>query len=555
MKLAPLPPAVRRLAREERATDRAAPPLPEIIVEGERDELLTSLAGSARRRGASEEAILALLRVTNDERCQPPLGDRDLAKIARSIGKKPPLPLDLSQAINDLTLARRFARLESAELRYCPAWRKWLVWDGTRWALDDSHEVQRRIKAMVEGVLELVATAPGSKKERDERFKNATRYTQRKKLDDVLVVAQSEEPFIVLPDHFDADPWLLNVENGTLDLRAGRLRRHEPRNLITKLAPVEYDPHAKAPRWERFLREVTKDDAEMQAFLQYAVGYTLTGETSEECLFFTFGPGKNGKTTFIETVRALLGEDDGYAQQIPFNVLLSDERGSNAHDTHRARTYRTRLVTAMEAAKGRAFNAALINQLTSNDRQIARRLYEMPFEFSPTHKLWVAANHKPPVREQTEGFWRRMRLVPFTFTVPKARRDKRLNRRLRAELPGILNWALDGCLAWQRHGLPEPKRVEQATKTYRQENDPLRDFVEEECRIGEGRWTPTNELYERFKLWWPNAHGDRTTPPSRFTFGSWLRERRDVRSKKQKGERGWDGIALRSENGHGPVDT
>jgi putative DNA primase/helicase len=542
---------------------RGAPPLPAVIREGERNKWMTSFAGSMRRFGSSARVILVGLRKMNDERCQPPLDDAELRQIARSVAHYPASAtpeemarhkalydldgqVSLAEPVNDLTLAATFARIEHGELRYCPQWRKWLAWDGTRWAVDDAHEVERRVKRMMRAYLALVANIEDSK-ERDEAYGRVTRYTQRKKLDDVLAVARSEALFIVTPDLLDADPWLLNVENGTINLRTGKKRRHDPRDLITKLSPVELDPKATAPRWARFLREVTKGDPELQAFLQRAVGYTLTGDTSEECLFFPFGPGKNGKTTFIETVRRLLGEDDGYAQQIPFTVLLSDERGNNAHDAHRARMYRARLVTAMEATKGRAFNAAIINQLTSNDRQVARRLYEMPFEFTPTHKLWVAANHKPPVREQTEGFWRRMRLVPFTFTVPRARRDKRLDRKLRAELPGILNWAIAGCLAWQRHGLPEPQRVARATTAYRQENDPLREFIEQECRLGDGHWTATQALYERFKLWWPSAHGDRTSPPSAYTLTGWLRERRDVRAKKRRGERGWDNVALRRQ--------
>ena len=532
----------------------AAPPLPATIAEGERNTQLTSLAGSMRRRGATPEAILAALREQNATGTTESLPDRELQSIARSIGRK--RAPDIAEPINDLMLARRFAALECGDLRYCPTWRKWLVYDGTRWARDDAHEVERRVKALILDLLETVALAPGDPAEREARFKNANRYTQRKKLDDVLAVARSEALFIVTPDQLDADPWLLNVENGTIDLRTGKRRRHDPRDLITRLAPVEHDPSAKAPRWARFVREITTGDADLAAFLQRAAGYTLTGDTREECLFFEFGKGRNGKTTFNETLRALLGEDDGYAQQIPFDVLLSREHGDNAHDAHRSRMYRARLITAGEATKGRAFNAALINQLTSNDRQVARRLYEMPFEFNPTHKLWCAANHRPPVREQTEGFWRRMRLVPFEFTVPREKRDRRLKEKLHEELPGILNWALAGCLAWQREGLPEPARIEKATRSYRRENDPLRDFIEEECRVGDGRWIATTDLYERFKLWWPSAHGDRSTPPSRDSFGRYLAERRDVRPKKQRGARGWLGISLRSgKNGAGRMDA
>jgi putative DNA primase/helicase len=492
-----------------------------------------------RRRGASEAAILAALREENARRCRPPLADHQVAKIARSVARYAPAIAD--EALDDIGNARRLVRLHGDDLRYVTAWRCWLAWDGRRWQRDATREAEWWAEDVVRDLYAAAARA-ASDDERKRFGEHAKRTANQRKRSDLLETAKHQREIVVTPDLLDADAWLLNVENGTLDLRTGKLRAHRREDLLTKLAPVTFDPTARAPRWRRFLREITGGDAELTGFLQRAVGYTLTGSTREECLFFCYGTGQNGKTTFLETLRAALGD---YAVQVPFDALLN-RSGDGAQERYMAIMPNARFVTAIEASKGRPFNEALVKWLTSSDKQVARRLYENPFEFAPTHKLWLGANHQPPVRDQSLAFWRRMRLIPFTVTIPPSRRDKDLRETLRAELSGVLSWALAGCASWQAtNDLAAPKAVLRATRGYRTENDQLGEFIEARCDVGPDTWVATADLYQSFAAWWSEMNGPRAYPPRRDAFVVSLKERRSLRAKKRGGVRGWAGIALK----------
>jgi putative DNA primase/helicase len=318
--------------------------------------------------------------------------------------------------------------------------------------------------------------------------------------------------------------------------------------LITKLAPVEFQPKAKAERWERFMLEIMGGDAELVDFLQRAVGYALTGDTREECLFFCYGGGANGKSTFLETIRWMLGS---YGMQSDFSSFIT-RHSSDGPRGDLARMRGARLVTASEADSDKGFDAKVIKTLTGNDTIVARRLYEHEFEFRPQHKLFLGANHKPIVKEVTEAFWRRMRLIPFTVTFKGANREKKskLESELRAEVSGILNWALAGCRRWQRDGLLEPKSIRRATRDYRDENDLLGEFIAQQCGLDPEAWTPTTELYRAFSDWWTETRGARAAAISMGWFARMLGERAELTVKKRNHIRGWYGIALKQEMGY-----
>jgi putative DNA primase/helicase len=519
-----------------------APPLPDIIGEGERDNLLTSLAGSMRRRGADEETILAALRDLNHRRVNPPLPDKDLRRIAKSIAKKP--PAGIGENLTDLGNARRFIAQHVEGVRNVNG--KWYIWDGTRWAPDDTGEVERAAKNTIR-TLYVEASHAADENVRDSILKHAAKSESAGRVHGLLDLASTEPEISISQDQLDADPWLLNVENGTIDLKTGKLREHRRGDLITKLAPVEYDPKATAPRWERFMSEIMGSDPELVEYLQRAVGYGLTGDTREECLFFCYGGGANGKSTFLETLRGLLG---AYAQQSDFSTFVT--RSGDGPRTDIARMRGARFVTASEADADKGFDARIIKTLTGNDTMVARRLYEAEFEFRPQHKLFLAANHKPIVKEVTEAFWRRMRLVPFIVTFKGANREKKskLESTLRNELPGILNWALAGCKRWQREGLLEPRAVRRATRDYRDENDLLGEFISQQCTVSDGTWTPTTELYRAFSDWWTETRGPRAVAISMGWFARMLGERPELIVKKRNHIRGWCGIALKQEMGY-----
>lgn len=521
---------------------QAAPKLPEFIDEGERDNLLTSLAGTMRRRGASESAILAALREENDTRVNPPLSDKDLRRIARSISTKEPAMAE--EHLTDLGNARRFIMGYEQSVRSVMTNRRpWLLWDDQRWTPDTTGEVERMAKQTVRRIYNEASKIQDEDK-RDAVLKHASRSESAPRIRAMLELAATEPELSITAAQLDANPWLLNVNNGTVDLRTGVLRPHRRDDLITKLAPVDFKPRllpgAHAPRWEKFLLEIMQGDEELVEFLQRAVGYTLTGDTREQCLFFCYGTGSNGKSTFLETMRSLFGD---YAKQSDFNTFLSSRNEGPRNDL--ARMQGARLVTASEADTEKGFDAKVVKLLTGDDMIVARKLYEEHAEFRPQHKLWLAANHKPLVKEQTEGFWRRIRLIPFTGVFVKGQRDKKLLKKLRGEMPGILNWAIEGCRMWRDGGLHEPAAVKRATRGYREENDLLGEFLAFACKIDGDAWTSTPELYRSFSDWWVETRGPRSHPISMGWFTRLLGERPEFRARKRKHIRGWQGIALK----------
>lgn len=527
------------LGEVEDKSKQLAPPMPAVIGEGERDNMLTSLAGTMRRRGASEAAIFAALKEENETRVDPPLPDRDLKRIAKSIGRKS--PQIHSEHFTDLGNARRFITQHEGTVRAIMAYRRpWLMWDGQRWTPDTTGEVERLAKQTVRRIY-LEANHVTDEEKRDEIIKHASKSEGSQRIRSMLELAATEPELSTTPDMLDSNPWFLNVENGTIDLRTGTLRPHRREDLITKLAPVKYNPNAKAVLWNKFLLEIMSGDNELVTFLQRAVGYALTGDTREECLFFCYGQGSNGKSTFLETLRSLLGE---YARQTDFNTFLSNKYESGPRNDI-ARLRGARLVTASEADTDKGFDSRLIKMLTGSDTVTARKLYEEHTEFKPQHKLFLAANHKPIVKEQTEGFWRRIRLIPFTAVFTAEKRDKRLPKKLLTELPGILNWAIAGCVEWRKSGLHEPAAVRKATRQYRDENDILGEFLVTSCKIDPNSWVSTAILYQAFTDWWIETRGTGQRPVSMGWFTRLLAERPEFKPVKRKHVRGWRGIALK----------
>ncbi|MBM4287019.1 MAG: DNA primase, partial [Deltaproteobacteria bacterium] len=275
----------------------------------------------------------------------------------------------------------------------------------------------------------------------------------------------------------DQDPMLLNVHNGILDLKTGALLPPDRKYLITKLAPVTYQPKASCPWWMSFLDRIMGGDGQMVDFLQRVVGYTLIGDNRERVFFILYGKGDNGKTTFLETIRALMGD---YAQVAEFSTFLVRRSSQVRNDL--AKLKGARFVSASEGDRGARLNEALLKSITGGDQITARRLYEEYSDFVPACKIFLATNHKPVVRDTSHGLWRRLRLIPFNVTIPASEQDKTLIRKLTQELPGILNWAIQGCLKWQERGLEQPEGVLTATRNYQTESDIIGLFLKD-CTV------------------------------------------------------------------------
>lgn len=531
---------------------------------GQRNGHLVSLAGSMRRRGMGEDAILAALLAEAGAFVDPPCqaGRGEIEAIARSVARYEPDPvtvvaegLPLTETGNAERLVRRFGD----RVRHISRWNRWIAWDGARWTVDGGDAVvQRFAKETVRGLdTEVVQGVTWSDEDRTLLRKWASKSESASGREAMVRLARHEPAVATSHDAFDADPWLLNVPDGTVDLRTGVMRPHDPRDLLTKLAGVTPSRASGAGAWSTFLQEVTCGDAALESYLQRAVGYTLTGVTREQCLFFLYGGGANGKSTFVTTIMAALGE---YACPGDHRLLLS-KRGET-HPTDRAALFGARLVTVPEVEQGSHWDEPLLKTLTGDDPVNARRMREDFWAFRPTHKFWVTGNSRPATRGQDEALWRRLRLVPFNATF--AQRDTNILPRLRAELPAVLAWAIDGCLAWQREGLCAPEPVRAATAAYRETQDHIGQFLRDYTVADpEGR-VKRSDLRRAYEHWC-DREGDNNLAFGAKRFTEDLRRRgiQEIRSvsasaphwvytgfsrfQSRVNEAGWRGLRVRTE--------
>jgi len=449
--------------------------------------------------------------------------------LAQLFGIELPATEPAESLLTDTANGERLADRYGGRLRYVKAW-GWLVWDGRRWSHDDTGELDRMAKETAKSIYAEAAIAP-DEKAADKTAGWARASLQRPRLDAMKSMAQSESIIVARPTDFDGHPLLLNVANGTIDLTTGKLCDHDRDEHLTKIAPVSYDPDAKCELWLDFLYRIFDNNGPLLTFVQRAIGYSLTGDTSEQCLFVLHGSGANGKSTLIETLRALVGE---YGQQAEFKTFM--EHGSDGPRNDIARMAGARLVAAVESGEGRRLDEPVIKQLTGGDMVAARLLFHEPFEFRPEFKLWLATNHRPTIKGTDDAIWRRIRLIPFKVTIPPAEQDHRMAEKLSAELPGILAWAVRGCLTWQAEGLGAPDIVTQATTGYRAEQDDLAAFLAECCALNPRATAKAADLHATYKAW-----GGQDNPKE---FGLRLKERGFEQDRTTGGTRVWRGVAL-----------
>ena len=387
-------------------------------------------------------------------------------------------------AFTDETLALRFAELHANDLRYVAAWGRWLWWDGMRWQFDNtlaSYDLVRKICR--------AAAAECNK------VKIATVLASAKTVAAVERLARSDRRIAATVGQWDTDPWLLNTPGGIVDLRTGKLRPHGAAAYMTKITAVA--PVANStPTWTAFLKRITGGDAELVAFLQRMAGYCLTGLTSEHALFFIYGTGANGKSTFVNTVTAVAGD---YHRTAPIETFTASS--VERHPTDLAGLRGSRLVTSVETEEGRRWAESKIKALTGGDKIAARFMRQDFFEYEPTFKLMIAGNHKPGLRSVDEAIRRRFNLIPFTVTIPPAERDPDLAEKLKAEWPGILAWAINGCLSWQREGLAAPAAVTSATTAYLEAEDAVAEWIKERCEEESGAVERSSVLFASWKDW------------------------------------------------------
>lgn len=441
-----------------------------------------------------------------------------------------------SEIINltDLGNSKRLINRYGESIRYCTTSKRWLVWNGAYWEEDHKAQVQHMARQIVKSLYHEASEAYGE--ERQKVAQHALKTESMSRLNAMVALAKDDSRVRVREEELDPDPWLLNCMNGVIDLRIGQLLPHDPRYMITKIVPATYHPDAMCPTWDDFLLTIMGGNDEMIRFLQRAIGYSLTGDTREQCFFILYGSGANGKSTFLNPVIRLLND---YARQTPPDTFLSLKRRGINNDL--ARLKGVRFVTATEPEANQSFAEGVLKQITGGDTITARYLHQEYFDFIPAFKLFLATNHKPHVKGTDTGIWRRIRLIPFEVTIPKEQRDHQLGQRLLEELPGILAWAVRGCSAWQESGLGVPQQVMAATDDYAREMDTVARYIDECCDMQRGLRCTNNDLYAAYQNWC-EQEGEEVLPKT--TFFKQIRGKGFVATRNSL-NRGWNGIGLK----------
>lgn len=461
---------------------------------------------------------------------------KPLAK-RRQLESNGPLALEVGINLTDLGNARRFVAAHGRDLRYCFPWGKWLCWNGQRWQIDQTGEVNRRAKDTIRKIYEEAAQTQDDR-HRQSLAKHALRSEAEGKIRAMIKVAESEPGIPVLPEDMDRELSFLNLSNGTLNLSTGELIPHNREDLITKLAPVEFRTDAECPLWMAHLDRIFFGNLALKAFVQDAFGYSMTGSFSDKVLLISYGMGDNGKTVTHETLAGILGD---YAMRTPTETLLSRRENSIPNDIARLRG--ARFVFSVEPEEGKRLAEALVKSLTGGDTVSARFLHAEWFDFKATFKIWLATNHKPIIKGTDKAIWNRIRLIPFNCSIPPEDQVpmNEFLERLKAEWPGILLWGLEGYRDWKKYGLRPPDGVKGATKEYRDEMDVLGEFISEQCEVSKSAETTAREIYGAYVRWCEET-GEH--PVSQRTFGGRLSERGFQKKRMTGGRYLWLGIGL-----------
>jgi putative DNA primase/helicase len=497
-------------------------------------EAKTALTSAARAAGLEADEIETTL---DSGLSAGQANPRKRKRPKRKRSNSDPLLIDLANlGETDTDYAQRLLERYGNYLRFVPERRHWFAFDERRWCEDtgDQHVLFAQESAR------RIANEADVLDDGERRRKRQHWGQQSLGAGPVKRALEMARPHATRSiTEFDADPWLLNVQNGTLDLRKGQLRPFQAADYLTRLAGTDYVQDAKCPRFKQFLDEIFAGDEELIGFLRRFVGYTLTGSTDEQCFLFLQGEGKNGKSTLIQILQEMLGD---YARTVPKGTLLAKFKASNISNDL-ARLAGARMVSAIENNPNEQLNEALVKQITGGDRIAARFLYGEYFEFTPELKLWYAANHPPRLRSTDEAMWRRIHVLPFEVAVPEERVDRDLLVTLRAELRGILAWAVRGCRQWRRlEGLKPPERVLAATKRYRKEVDHVRRFLQECVESSDTAVTQSKILYERYERWC-SENGERGV--SMKKLAEKLADAGYIRARLAGGHRAWQGVKLR----------
>lgn len=471
-----------------------------------------------------------------------------------------------SPRCTDAGNADAFTERHGAGFRYVLGWDRWIAWNGQRWELDgaDGRVIQAALLCAREDyAVTKLALHATEEEQRQARLKNEKEIVKEleTKLEILRCVLKWHEQSqnvsrlnacrsllqtSLTVDHADLDthPWLLNAQNGTVDLHTGELRDHDRADFLTQIAPVDFDPDAPCPVWDAFLAS-SLTSALMVLYLQRLIGYSITGLTTEHCLLFFHGDGNNGKTTFFTALLETLGDDYGCAA--PPDLLFMPRGAGAPHPTEIASLYGKRLASCAEIGEGQILDEPKVKRLTGGDPIRCRRMQEDWWTFTPTHTIFMAGQHKPKISGVDLGIWRRVKLIPWTVIVSVA--DKALPAKLRKERAGILAWCVRGCLAWQQDGFAEPETVLAATAQYREDSDFLGQFLSSTCVLDPDGRVTLRTLRERYELFCKD-NGYEALGGRRFNERIRQLEAHPTKCSVREGQivrDGWKGLRLKTE--------
>lgn len=446
-----------------------------------------------------------------------------------------PKPTGKLYTFDDTGNAQRFFDAFGEILRFSYIEKKWMYYHSGKWFTDNVGY----IRTLADHATALQEQERVRYTGNEDMLKAFERHLKKSRSFNgkTNMIREAEHYAPILPQQLDKNRSVIGVKNGIIDLRTGKLHPHDRGAYITKQVPVCYNPDAPEPRhWLQFLDDIFAGDPYMLDYIQKCVGYSLTGSTAEQCAFFLCGVGSNGKSTFLEIVRGILGD---YATNIQPQTIMVNPKSGNAPTSDIARLKGARLVTSVEPNEGMRLDEGLLKQLTGGDVVTARKMFSEEFEFKPEFKIWIATNYKPYIRGTDEGIWRRIHLIPFEVKIPEAKVDKHLKYKLVKEAEGILKWAVQGCLRWQNDGLTMPPSVQKAVKEYRHEMDVISAFMDA-CCVSGGE-VKASQLYAVYAKW---ADDHNEVKMSCTKFGTEMAKRHGIEKKKNRDGWFYSGISL-----------
>ena len=494
------------------------------VEQGSRNHSVFRLASKLRGDDVPREVAESQILIAAHN-CNPPLPEGEALRCLDSAYSlyqpNPKNPTDAGNAI-------RLIKLFGSDIRYVYEFKKWIHWDGSRWLFDEDGYMFRLAKETARSISQEAANETDESRRRT-LLQHALRSENKQQLDSMIQVAKTEEGITISQSQLDQDKYLLGVANGVVNLRTGGLLDNCKESMITKRTGTAFNQNDKCPLWLNFINEITNNNKELANYLKKIVGYSLTGETKEQLFFFLHGHGANGKSVFVNTIQDMLGD---YSMQTPVSTIMTRGKGSINNDIARLRG--ARFVNTTETDEGSRFNESEIKLITGGDMISARFLHKEYFEYRPQFTLWISGNHKP-VPGDSYSIWRRLILIPFDVRFSENKQDKNLSYKLRAELPGILNWAIEGCLEWQDDGLTTPKVILDATKEYQTEMDRINSWMEDCCSSNASNHNSvkSSDLYKSYKSW---ADDNGEWHMNQRILGTKLAERG---LQKRRESRGW----------------